>query len=157
MHAYAKLQAELLVRSDIPNLSILPLHTLADLPTLLKSTTDAVNRRLPHTKTLPTKPLHAAELLEYCTTDPPLPSLAVNLATDIFPSLRALVLEATALKASKAGVEESEEQMRWMESGGTSVSLRDELQPGLAVMRGQVNDAVVDGMVEFWEDEWAVE
>lgn len=81
----------------------------------------------------------------------------MNLATDIFPSLRALVLEATALKASKAGVEESEEQMRWMESGGTSVSLRDELQPGLAVMRGQVNDAVVDGMVEFWEDEWAVE
>lgn len=100
----------------------------------------------------PTKTVSAVDILEYCTTEPPLPPLAKSLATDVFPSLEALAAEATAMKACGAGSDAEEQQ--WVSPSG---GFRDEMQPGFAVLRGQLSENVVEGMIAFWEDEWEAE
>ena len=160
VYAYATLQALLFDHPDLPYIPILPLATLSGLPELLKSHAQAIAQGLPtgkrtHGSSPSTAKTSTRHILQSCTTEPPLPPLAVDLITDIFPSLGALVSEATALKAVNTDAKSREEE-GWV-SGSDVVVLREELQPGLEVLRDQLGERVVTGLVEFWEDEWAVE
>lgn len=89
----------------------------------------------------------ARDLLENCTTDQALLPFAVDLVTDVFPSLGALAGEAVVFEPVEGDL--------GLDGGGGN--LDDELQPGLCLLRDELGAEVVDGMVAYWREEWAVD
>lgn len=151
VHAYAKLQAELLALVDMPSIPVLPLLTVSGLPELLRTYTQ--QRNGPKKDQTVIRPmLSSIDLLKQCTTDPPLPSLAVNLATDTFRSLAHLSAESNRIKA--VGSESVELGQPWASSNESDHS---EAEGGFAVLREQLGEGVVMSMVDYWAEEWAAD
>lgn len=150
VYAYAKLEAELFSLSDVPNIPILPLANITGLVALLKMHAEGLGQHQPGKK--PSFRVRAIDFLEQCTIDPPLCPLAVRLTSERFPSLQALAAEAIALKEAKAATDHGPHP--WTSS---SSDLADEIQSGFLELRTQLPKEIVQAMVEFWEEEWAVE
>lgn len=153
VYAYAKLEAELFSLVDMPNIPTLPLANISGLVALLKTHAEGLAQHQPEKK--PSFGVRTIDFLEQCTIDPPLCPLAVRLTTDNFPSLRALAAEAIALKDAKAATDHG--PRLWTSSSSDLGSLADEVQPGFTELRTQLPEEIVQAMVAFWEEEWAVE
>ncbi|KAH0397307.1 hypothetical protein KCU89_g8415, partial [Aureobasidium melanogenum] len=81
-------------------------------------------------------------MLAHCTTDPPLPSLAVNLATDAFSSLSNIAQAAVPYDFKGAASSDDSSQSH----------------PGpFSVLEEQLGLEVVANMVDFWVTEWVIE
>lgn len=79
---------------------------------------------------------------------------ARDLASDAFSSLAEVAGAATRVlhgKTKAAAAAAGDEE--WMSSGS---QVGKDLE-GFALLSEQVGDEVVDGMVEFWAEEWAAE
>lgn len=149
VQAYVRLEVELFNLTDLPHIPILPLAKVEGLRHLLISHAQGMSRPVRESA----RQVTAGELLEYCTLDPPLSPLAVNLVTDVFSSLAELAAEATAIRRGDASTSLSSELNALQSSDGGS--LDDLVCPGLAELKAQLDPDVVKAMVEFWEEEWA--
>lgn len=105
--AYTKLQTELMSRTDIPYIPILPLSTPEGLPDLLKKHVTILTHppaHSPHSAT-------SLDLLQLCTLHQPLPPLTASYISDTFGSLRdvatAMTLAPGALSSSSDVLGES--------------------------------------------------
>ncbi|GAB7356702.1 hypothetical protein MBLNU459_g7409t2 [Dothideomycetes sp. NU459] len=150
-HSYAQLQATLLSRPDLPWIPILPLARVAGLPSLLQSYAGSVGRGPP----APPEPgARSLDLLAQCTVEAPLSPLARDLASDVFRSLAELAGAATAVVAA-AAVEGGREIGGWASPSFSVPSDRTRgARKAFEVLREQVGDEVVEGMLEFWAGEW---
>ena len=149
VHAYTKLQAEVFALTDLPYIPILPLRSIAGLVHLLKSYSQS-ETPLQRMKVEPL--ITASDLVGECTVCPPLSRFAVHLTTDVFESIRHLAAEATALMAATAECEGRE-----LTSSSDMGCLQDESQPGFSMLRSQMDVDVVEGMIKYWEEEYAVD
>ncbi|KAG9688050.1 hypothetical protein KCU95_g14498, partial [Aureobasidium melanogenum] len=145
VQSYARLQAELMTRTELIWVPILPLAKADGIVELIKTHAQSISRPKPK----PSSASRPVDMLAHCTTDPPLSSLAVNLATDTFSCLRNLAQAATTHNASSSS-----------RDYGDVVSSDDSLHslPGsFNVLEGQVDPEIVANMVDFWVMEWAIE
>lgn len=146
IHSYARLQAEMMTRTELTWVPILPLTKLDDIVELIKTHAQSISRPKPK----PSSALRPVDMLAHCTTDPPLPSLAVNLATDAFSSLSNVAQAAMTHNTSLSSLHDF---------GGVASS-DDSLQshPGpSSMLEEQLGPEVVANMVDFWVTEWAIE
>ncbi|KAG9993203.1 hypothetical protein KCU78_g19006, partial [Aureobasidium melanogenum] len=143
--SYARLQAELMTRTELIWVPILPLAKLDGIVELIKTHAQLISRPKPK----PSSALRPVNMLAHCTTDPPLPSLAVNLATDAFSSLSNVAQAATTYYTSSSP-----------HDCGVVASSDDSLQSHLgpfSVLKEQSGPEIVANMLDFWVTEWAIE
>lgn len=152
--AYASLQAQLLHLTEASSIPVLPLATLDGLSALLKTYTAGLSRPLPKAAPL----TRSLDLLPYCSACGPLPQFAVNLTTDLFTSLqdlattalRADVKRSRNTEAMQGQMWDSEEQEQLLtEEGGADERM--------AMLRDQLGQETLDGMIDFWADEWVAD
>lgn len=148
VHAYARLQAALLARPDIPSIPLLPMANLQDLPDLIKSYAQAPKGKL--SAVVPWQNVSAIDLLAFCTVNPPLSRWALDLTSDLFSSI-ADVAEAAALARAGKGsggafVHSLEDSILSNELVRDAGGLGDEF----TVLRDQLGQGQIERMVEFW-------
>ncbi|KAI5210468.1 hypothetical protein E4T39_00128 [Aureobasidium subglaciale] len=145
LRSYTRLQAEILTNTELAWVPILPLARLEDMVDLVKTHALSISRPRPK----PSSAVRPLDMLAHCTPDLPLPSLAVNLTSDILPSLRHVAQAAIAHRrvtpvTSSAGI----------------VSSDDTIQNNyraFEILAQQLNKDVVESMTDFWIEDWAVE
>ncbi|TKA77031.1 hypothetical protein B0A49_02314 [Cryomyces minteri] len=166
IHAYTALAAALFA-PDLPTIPLVPLAQLVGLPALLRRYVDGVSSSLVKTP-MPTEPkVRAEELLALCTTRPPLGRQAVFVVTDLFADLRrvaaaaAPVFAAGALGESSHGSETDVEmgeaggyggQMGWRGEGA-----RGDQNEGVKRLYEYLDADEVEGILDFWREEWVAE
>lgn len=160
--AYAKLQASLFSRSDIPHIPIFPLASVDVLQGLLLKTI-AANSRKPQKTPASTTPFG---MLQLSTTEPPMDRQTSYFATDCFADLRELAVTCTEPAAELTSTLPSFDmggnsfsQSSAGEQGGYvgTASQRHGTEAGLRQLRGLVGEERYPELVEFWLDEWVVE
>lgn len=150
-HSYAKLQAELIQMPEASSTPILPLANLDDLCMFVKTYLHGLGRVTPKAAST----TRSVDLLPFCSADPPLSQFAVNITTDTFQSLSDLA--TTIAHANRRRSQDTnEEPAQWLSSDETTRADDGDLAR-LAMIREQVGDDVLNGMIEFWADEWVVE
>ena len=160
--AYAKLQASLFSRSDIPHMPIFPLASVEGLPGLLTKTTAALSRN-PQPTSASTSPFG---MLQFSTTEPPMDLQTSYFATDCFADLRELAIACTepakestssspsfgmgghAFSQPSAGGHHG-----YMGSSSHGLGAEESLRQ----LRGLVGEQRYMELAEFWLDEWVVE
>lgn len=148
MLAYCKLQAETVSRPEL-SIPILPLSTLDGLPALLEShlSTAASPTRVPSPVATP------FQMLQHCTTTPPLCQQTAFLLSDSFGSLRELVEGCCAVLDPAQELNSS--------SSFTEPSLRSngggDAREKLKRLKDLVGDQEWENLVVFWQQEWAME
>ncbi|KAK5172135.1 uncharacterized protein LTR77_003773 [Saxophila tyrrhenica] len=160
VHAYAKIQAEMLSDDSIPHIPTLPLSNLEALPALLK-------RHMANLSRSPLKPKPAAttfELLQLCTANPPMAQHTAFVLSDLFRDLRDLATACTAVAAEQESssplVPGMSSQMSgaWESSNGLSSQF---VQGGsmdrLKRLRDLVGEQDCQNIVDFWREEWLLE
>lgn len=143
--SYARLQAELMTRTELTWVPILPLARLDGMVELIKTHVQSISRPKPK----PSSALRPLDMLAHCTTDPPLPSLAVNLASDAFTSLSTVAQAALYRNTSPSS-----------HDFGHVASSEDSLQSHedqFGVLEEQLGPEIVGNMTDFWVTEWAIE
>jgi hypothetical protein len=160
--AYAKLQASLLSRSEIPHISILPLASVEGLPGLLTKTMAALSRKPQHTPTYTTP----FSMLQISTTEPPMDRQTAYFATDCFANLRELAEACTKPAAEPSSSSPSfgigGSALSQSSVGGQlgyigTASQGRGTEGGLRQLRSLVGEERYNELVEFWLDEWVVE
>jgi hypothetical protein len=158
--AYAKLQACLLSRSDIPHMLILPLASVEGLPGLLLKTIAALSLKPQHTPASTTP----FGMLQLSTTESPMDRQTAYFATDCFADLRELATACTEPAAEStssspsygmgANTQSCVEEVHGY-TGTASQEYRAE--DGLRQLRGLVGERRYSELVDFWLDEWVAE
>ena len=160
--AYAKLQASLLSRSDIPHIPILPLASVEGLPDLLTKTIAALSRKPQQTPASATP----FGMLQLSTTEPPMDRQTAYFATDCFADLRQLAEACTEPAAEPTSSSSSfgmgGDSFSQSSTGGQlgymgAASQGHGAEEGLRHLRGLVGEERYAELVEFWLDEWVVE
>jgi hypothetical protein len=160
--AYAKLQASLLSRSDIPHIPILPLASLEGLPALLTKYATAISRT-PQRVPACTIPF---EMLQLSTTEPPMDRQTAYFATDCFTSLRDLAVTCTEPVAEPTSSSPSFGAYRGAASysgfaghhGHLGHAYREhDAAERLRQLRELVGEQRHAELVEFWLEEWTVD
>ena len=160
--AYAKLQASLLSRSDIPHIPVLPLASLEVLPRLLKKTIAALARK-PQLTPASTTPFG---MLQLSTAEPPMDRQTAYFATDCFTDLRKLAEACTETSIEPTSSSPSfgmggnvfSQSGAGVPHGYAGASAEGcGAEEGLRQLRGLVGEQKYSELVEFWLDEWVVE
>lgn len=160
--AYAKLQASLLSRSDIPHIPILPLTSVESLPGLLTKTVAALSLKPQHTPASTTP----FGMLQLSTTEPPMDRQTSYFATDCFAGLRELAESCTDPTAETTSSSPSFDMGGDLFAPSSNEGQRDYIgtgpqkrgaEEGLRQIRGLVGEQRYGELVEFWLDEWVVE
>ena len=160
--AYARLQASLLSRSDIPHIPILPLASVESLAGLLTKTITALSRTPQHTSASTTP----FGMLQLSTTEPPMERQTAYFATDCFANLRELAVACTeppteptssspSFGTGGSGFSPSSAGGQFGNIGTASRGRGTE--EGLRQLRALVGEQRYTELVEFWLDEWVVE
>ncbi|THX40120.1 hypothetical protein D6D10_03733 [Aureobasidium pullulans] len=144
IRSYALLQAEFMTRSELSWIPILPLAKLDGLVGVVKTHAQSISRPRPK----PSSAVRPLDMLAHCTPDLPLPSLAVDLTSDIFTSLGHVAQAALAHRA-----------LSTPESEGlfSSDDVLQSSRSAFGVLTGQVDKNVIESMIEFWVEDWAIE
>jgi hypothetical protein len=147
LRSYALLQAQFMTRPELAWVPILPLAKLEGIVDLIKTHMQSISRPRPK----PSSAVRPSDMLAYCSPDPrvPLPPLAVNLASDVFPSLSHVAQAALTHRAN------SDDH----DSGGLASS-DDSMQSdwgGFSVLAEQLDAEVIKAMVDFWVEDYEVE
>ncbi|GAB7328578.1 hypothetical protein MBLNU13_g00527t1 [Cladosporium sp. NU13] len=160
--AYAKLQASLLSRTDIPPIPILPLASVEGLAGLLTKTIAALSRKPQHTSASTTP----FDMLQLSTTEPPMEMQTSYFTTDCFANLRELAVACTEPPKEPTSRSPS------FDSGGSAFSQSSAgghfgnigtgyqgrgAEEGLSQLRNLVGEQRYSELVEFWLEEWVVE
>ncbi|KAG9590358.1 hypothetical protein KCU77_g9810, partial [Aureobasidium melanogenum] len=146
VHSYARLQAELMTRTELAWVPILPLAKLDGIVELIKSHAQSISRP----KSKPSSALRPVDMLAHCTDDPPLPSLAINLATDAFSSLSNIAQAAVNHDTSSSSLHDFR--------GAASSDDALQSHPGpFSVLEQRLGLDILANMVDFWVTEWAIE
>lgn len=145
MRSYARLQEELMTRTELTWVPILPLVKLDDIVELIKTHAQSISRPKPK----PSSALLPLDMLGHCTFDPPLPSLAVNLATDAFSTLSNVAQAAITRNTSSS-------LHNFRDVASSDDSLQSHLDP-FSVLEEQLGPEIVGNMIDFWVTEWAIE
>jgi hypothetical protein len=160
--AYAKLQASLLPRSDIPHVPILPLALLEGLPGLLTKYATSL-ARTPQRVSASTSPF---EMLQLSTTEPPMDRQTAYFATDCFTSLRDLAVVCTELVVEPTSSSPSFGAGRGTSSQSGLTGHHGHLgyayqghdaAERLRQIRDLVGEQLYAELVEFWLEEWTVD
>lgn len=160
--AYARLQASLLSRSDIPHIPILPLASVEGLAGLLTKTIAALSRTRHHTSASTTP----FGMLQLSTTEPPMERQTSYFATDCFANLRELAVACTEptteLNLSSPSFGADGSAFSQFSAGGQLVNIGTASQgrgaeEGLRQLRDLVGEQRYTELVEFWLDEWVVD
>lgn len=160
--AYAKLQASLLPRNDIPHIPILPLASVEGLPGLLTRYVKSLSCE-PQLKPASTSPF---EMLQLSTTEPPMDRQTAYFATDCFTGLRELAVACT-----EPATEPTSSSTLFGVSGGMmsqssftghhghlgNVSQGQGGEEGLRQLQDLVGEERYVELVDFWLEEWVVE
>ncbi|KAK6004111.1 hypothetical protein QM012_008961 [Aureobasidium pullulans] len=145
IQSYARLQAELLTKTELTWVPILPLVKLDGIVELIKIHAQSISRPKPK----PSSAVRPMDMLAHCTTDPPLSSLAINLASDTFPCL-SNVAQAALDHDPNPSLHDSGE-FSWSDDSTQS-------HPGqFKVLDEQLGPEIVGNMIDFWIMEWAIE
>jgi hypothetical protein len=160
--AYAKLQASLLPRSDIPHIPILPLASLEGLPALLTKYVTGLSlapQRVPAS----TSPF---EMLQLSTTESPMDRQTAYFATDCFTSLRDLAVTCTepAVELTSSSPSFGPDRRVASQSGfaryhghlGHAHQGHD-AEERLRQLCDFVGEQRYAELVEFWLEEWTVD
>lgn len=150
--AYAKLQASLLSRSDIPHMPILPLASVESLPGLLTKTIAALSLKPRFTPASATP----FSMLQLSTTEPPMERQTAYFATDCFANLRELAVACTEPPTEPTSSSPSFGAGGQFGNIGTA-SQGHGAEEGLRQLRALVGEQRYTELVEFWLDEWVVE
>lgn len=145
LRSYALLQAQFMTRPELAWVPILPLAKLDGIVELIKTHAQSISRPRPK----PSSAVRPLDMLAHCSPDLPLPPLAVNLASDVFPSLSHVARAALARRANSST----------HDSGGLTSS-DDSLQAersGFSMLAEQLDAEVIENMVDFWSEDWAIE
>jgi len=145
LRSYALLQAQFMTRPELAWVPILPLAKLDGIVELIKTHAQSISRPKPK----PSSAVRPLDMLAHCSPDLPLPPLAVNLASDVFPSLSHVARAALARRASSS-----------LHDSGGITSSDDSLQSdlsGFSVLAEQLDFGFIDNMVDFWAEDWAIE
>jgi hypothetical protein len=160
--AYAKLQASLLPRSDIPHIPILPLASVEGLPALLTNYATALSRA-PQRVPASTSPF---EMLQLSTTESPTDRQTAYFATDCFTSLRDLamvctepVAEPTSSSPSFCADRGAASQAGFAGYHGHLLHAHREHDAAerLRQLRELIGEQPYAELVEFWLEEWTVD
>jgi hypothetical protein len=160
--AYAKLQASLLPRSDIPHISILPLASLESLPGLLTNYATGVSRT-PQRVPVSTSPF---EMLQLSTTESPMDRQTAYFATDCFTDMRDLAVVCTEPVAEPTSSSPSFGADRGAASQSGIAGCHGHLGHAhrehdaaerLRQLRELVGEQRYTELVEFWLEEWTVD
>ncbi|KAM0722258.1 hypothetical protein Q7P37_001699 [Cladosporium fusiforme] len=153
--AYSTLQASLLPRTDIPHIPILPLASVDDLPQLLK---DYINALPPKSERVASA-ASPFELLQLCTTEPPMDRQTAYFATDCFASLKDLATACTeplAVPSSSSPASRADFGLGYLRSRD-DMPMSSNAQSKLEQLRGLVGDEKLRELADFWVDEWVVD
>lgn len=160
--AYAKLQASLFPRSDIPHIRIFPLASVEGLPGLLTKTIAALSHK-PQPKPPSNTPFG---MLQLSTTEPPMDRQTAYFATDCFADLRELAIACTEpakeLTSSSPSFGMGGLAFSQPSAGGHHGYMGSSSQglgaeESLRQLRGLVGEQRYMELAEFWLDEWVVE
>ena len=160
--AYARLQASLLSRSDIPHIPILPLASVEGLAGLLTKTIAAFLHTPQHTPASTTP----FGMLQLSTTEPPMERQTAYFATDCFANLRDLAVACTEPTTeptwSPPSFDAAGSAFSPSSAGGQfgnigTASRGRGTEEGLRQLRALVGEQRYTELVEFWLDEWVVE
>ena len=153
LSSYTRLQCELMTRTDLPWIHVLPLATLDGLVDLIKGHSQSISRPKPK----PSSAVRPLDMLAHCSTEPPLSSLAINLTSDVVPSMGRLAQSALAYRSS-LGLHTADEP------GAQGLISSDDVpcSEGAAdkifdLLAEQLAEDVVDGMADFWQDDWIID
>lgn len=142
---YTLLQGQFMTRPELAWVPILPLAKPDGIVELIKTHAQSISRPRPK----PSSAVRPLDMLAHCSPDLPLPPLAVNLASDVFPSLSHVAQAALAHRANSS-----------MHGSVGVISSDDSLQSdqsGFSVLAQQLDAEVVESMVDFWAEDWAIE
>ncbi|KAI5258794.1 hypothetical protein E4T42_00407 [Aureobasidium subglaciale] len=145
LRSYTRLQAEIMTNTERAWVPILPLAKLENIADLVKTHALSISRPRPK----PSSAVRPLDMLAHCTPDLPLSSLAVNLTSDVLPSLSHVAQAALARRRDTPKT-----------SSAVMVPSDDTLQGNdraFNILAEQLNKDVVDSMTDFWIEDWAVE
>lgn len=168
VYAYSRLQAELMDRTDVPNVPILPLATLGGLATLLKKHVASLTRaRAPPTTTAPSAT--AFEALQLCTANPPMPQQTAYILSDLFANIKELAEVCTSVSsapnssspsaraAALTGVAASSQMDDLYGASTQGTEIGDSAHVKLKRLRDLVGEQQCIDVVDFWKEEWTVD
>ncbi|KAI4719110.1 hypothetical protein E4T48_04645 [Aureobasidium sp. EXF-10727] len=145
VNSYSRLQAELMTRPELTWVPILPLAKLDGIVELVKTHVQAISRPKPK----PSSAVRPLDMLAHCSPDRPLPPLAVNLASDVFSSLKHVCQDALAHQRNSSNQDSGE-------IASSDDSLQSHESP-FSVLAEQLNKDIVESMIEFWTGDWALD
>jgi hypothetical protein len=145
LRSYALLQAQFMTKPELGWVPILPLAKLDGIVELVKTHAQSISRPKPK----PSSAVRPLDMLAHCSPDLPIPPLAINLASDVFSSLSHVAQAAIAHRASSS-----------MHGSGGVTSSDDSLQTdrsGFSVLAEQLDTEIIENMIDFWIEDWAIE
>ncbi|KAI7232392.1 hypothetical protein KC330_g5943 [Hortaea werneckii] len=170
--AWTKLQAELTNRSYIPYIPILPLTTLDKLPQLLQKHVAALNSP---SHLLPKHSANTFDLLQQCTSNPPMDQQTAYCLSDVFSNMAELAGACTGISsapqssspsaraAARASIEASsqfpandllDDPATWTSQNMSSAIGHVDGRMKLKQLRDLVGEKQCIEVVDFWKEEW---
>jgi hypothetical protein len=147
LHGYAILQSTFVTSAELAWIPILPLAELSGLVELVKTHAKAINRPTPK----PSSAVRPLDMLAHCSPDHPLPPLAVSLTSDICSSMSHVAHAALTHRATSTHNSES------LPSSEDAAQSIQSTRTAFDILMEQLDGHVVENMIDFWADDWAVE
>ena len=172
--AWTKLQAELTNRSDIPYVPILPLTALRQLPQLVQKYVAALNTP---SHPAPKQSVNTFDLLQQCTSNPPMDRQTAYCLSDLFVNLEELAAACTGISsapqssspsaraAARASIEAGscvqasdllDDPLTWTSQNVSSAIGDDGGRMKLKQLRDLVGEKQCIEVVDFWKEEWLI-
>ena len=172
--AWTKLQAELTNRPNIAYIPILPLTALDKLPQLLQKHVAALNSP---SHPLPKQSAKTFDLLQHCTSTPPMDQQTAYCLSDIFVNVAELAAACTGVSsapqssspsaraAARASIEANshfpandmlDDPATWTSQNVSSAPGDDNGRMKLKQLRDLVGQKQCTEVVDFWKEEWLI-
>ncbi|KAI6792337.1 hypothetical protein KC360_g6627 [Hortaea werneckii] len=172
--AWTRLQAELTNRSDIPYIPILPLTSLFELPQLVQKHVAALNSP---SHPAPKQLLNTFDLLQHCTSNPPMDQQTAYCLSDLFVNMAELAAACTAISsapqssspsaraAARASIAASgqvqandllDDSATWTSRNASSNFGDDDGRRKLRQLRDLVGEKQCIEVIDFWKEEWLI-
>lgn len=149
IHAYTKLQAEMMNHAQIPHVPILPLASIDGIARLLQTHVASLTRTVQ-----PLPPLvNSFDLLMQCTVEPMTQQTAF-LLSDLFPTLRELSFACSSITSAPNSSSPSTGVPGFEAS---TQSFNPEATGKLKVLRDLVGEQACRHTVDFWKEEWTID